>query len=794
MYILCRLTPVAIVVLCMVYVSDAAAKVDESIKFDIRQLESRGFSADLADYFGRASRFLPGNYPVQISVNANRQYHTEARFDNDGNLCVTPSLQATLRLKSNGEQEDCAEIGTIWPEAKVRLFPGEYRVELTLPEEAFLPDGRDDGLQRGGSAALLNYNLFGQRIDSKSSGYNFFQAELQPGFNADGWSVRSRGLYTYGDKGGRYQQQEVFVQRPVESLTALAQLGQISNFGQTFGGLPIVGAQIGTDQAQLGATALAIPIQGLAGSQATIEVRQRGRLLYRTVVQPGPFVLSEIGGMAGGADLDVDVIEESGERTRFTVPALAQARMGQQSNSWFLALGRYRAYGGSGGGATRSASLAIGELALNATDILRVTSAAVFSAPYQAIGVESNWTASDSGWLTAGARVARTRGFGQGAELSALSTFQLGSNLSTSLSWVSRIADYADATEAFESAERLNEQLRLRQAAAATVSWVNPLWGAISYTATYNRYSEVGRTSGFSHNVNLGRRFGRANVTLSLQRRPREDFGAFLNLRMPLGKGAVSINAYRTADKQISASTSYDGQIGNDQNYSVGITGNKDDKRLSASTSISSAYSTFSAGVSQSTSNFRSLYASASGALVYAGGTLGSSPAPVADTFALVKVPNQAGLRMRSPGSASKTNVDGTAVIPNVMPYVKGQLQVDTRSMALNTRLDTTTLNLMQARGSVGIYHIGSAEVRQLLLTIRDGNGKASALGTTVYDEGGDILGVVVGNGNVMLMNEQIGKKLVLVGADGNRCRVTYAVPTRFDANSSYEEADARCE
>ena len=791
-----RLLPMCAALLLALQASHAAAATDKAVSFDVQTLQGLGFTADLASYFSRAPRFLPGVQPVTINVNASRKYLVDATFDNDGDLCITPGLLASLRLKADGVPDGCSNIQTLWPGANVRLFPGEYRIELTVPEAAFPTQGRDDGMLRGGTAALLNYNLFAQQIQSNSNSFNYFQADLQPGFNAGSWSVRSRGVYTHGDQGSRYQQQEAYVQRPIESLHALTQLGQISSFGQTFGGLPMLGTQIGVDQAQLGATPLAVPIQGLATSQATIEVRQRGRLLYRTVVQPGPFTLAEISGMTGGVDLDVDVIEDSGQRRHFTVPALAAGRPAQQATNWSAAVGRYRSYRHES--ERKAPLLATGELSFNATDTIHLTSGALLSAPHQTVGAESTWSVSDAAWLTMGSRLARTQGFGSGAEVSAQGSLQLGGNLSASASWLARTQRYANATEAFESPDRLNETPRLQHAPAATVVWAHPRWGVASYTVGYNRYyanESVGNAGGgLSHNLNLARQFGPANVSLSLQKQPFQGFAAYLIFSMPLGGGSLRGNVYRDANGQLSAGTTYDGKIGPDQSYTVGVTGTEDHQRLNASTNLRTAYSQVSAGVGQSTDNARSAYGAATGSLVYVrGGGFGTSSAPVSDTFALLTVQDQAGLRVQAPGGSSKTNALGTAVIPNVLPYMRSQLQVDSRSVPLNTRLDTTTLSLGQARGSVGVYHIGASTQRQLLLTIKDAEGNPAALGASVYDESGAFMGIVVGEGNFMLTNEQIGKTLTLVGGNGNRCQISYTAPEHFDENSPYEEAEAQC-
>jgi outer membrane usher protein FimD/PapC len=84
-------------------------------------------------------------------------------------------------------------------------------------------------------------------------------------------------------------------------------------------------------------------------------------------------------------------------------------------------------------------------------------------------------------------------------------------------------------------------------------------------------------------------------------------------------------------------------------------------------------------------------------------------------------------------------------------------------------------------------------EVRQLLLTIRDERGDILPTGASVHDEKGQLLGTLIGEGNLMLVNEDIGKVLRVRRVNMDECLVSYDVPTTFDPSVLYEERDAVC-
>ncbi|UTL86723.1 hypothetical protein NLX77_03450 [Serratia marcescens] len=128
--------------------------------FDVKTLAQLGYNADIAAFFNTA-RFLPGVHRVMLEVNAAQRYQEEVRFDSEGELCLDERLAQTLRLRVASPPGRCERLETYWPQAVVRVFPGAFRVEITLPEVAFDPDKLRTE-QSGGHALLLNYGSLRQ--------------------------------------------------------------------------------------------------------------------------------------------------------------------------------------------------------------------------------------------------------------------------------------------------------------------------------------------------------------------------------------------------------------------------------------------------------------------------------------------------------------------------------------------------------------------------------------------------------------------------------------------------------
>lgn len=787
-----RSTPLALGVLCALQAGQALAYGDAPpVQFDTQTLQARGFSADVAAFFSHAPRFLPGVHAVTLRVNASHSQAAQVRFDEEGQLCFDAALAAQLKLRHDPAFEGCANAAAAWPGMSMRLFPGESAVALTLPEAAFDPDRDASAFHSGGFGALLNYDLFTQRVWSSWGRTDYLQATLEPGVNLASWAVRSRGVLTRNEGRSQYRQLEAFAQRPLDGMNALMQLGQVSVFGTGFGGVPLRGVQIGSDSAQTRAGQLVVPIQGVANSNATVEVSQQGMVVYRTVVQPGAFTLSGVQGLVSGADIEVQVIEEDGSRQRFSVAGGGSAGPFQEPTAWSVGAGTYD--GSRSGQHGRTTAVVTGDYAFNPTPRLRVGAAGLWATDYQSVAAESSWAAANGVWTSARARYARTPGFGNGVELNLLGSANLGVGFSGSVSWMARSSGYVDPFSAIGTGSRVTDPSWFRTSAGASMAWAHARWGAFSYGLNHNSYYNAADNpgGGYSHTFAYGNKAGPGRLNLTLQKQPGMDVGAFVNYSVPLARGTWRSTVSQAAGREPYGSTSYDGRLGHNKRYSLGISGSEKTQRFSASTSMNTAYAQVGAGASHSSRGSDSAYFSATGALVYADGLLGTASRKVSDTFAIVQIPGQSGVRVTSPGGTSVTNFVGAAVIPSVPPYAKTELRIDTRSVPLNTRLGTTTLDLELTRGSVATRRISVTRMRQLLLRVSDAEGKPVPLGASVYDESGAVIGIMASDGNLMLVNDDIGRPIRLGGA--HACTIAYEAPKRFDAESAYEEAEATC-
>jgi outer membrane usher protein FimD/PapC len=165
----------------------------------------------------------------------------------------------------------------------------------------------------------------------------------------------------------------------------------------------------------------------------------------------------------------------------------------------------------------------------------------------------------------------------------------------------------------------------------------------------------------------------------------------------------------------------------------------------------------------------------------------------LSDTFAVIRFPELAGLRLRGPGGMTVTNKHGYALVPRLSPYQKQVASIDGKSIPITYRVSSSTVELSPARGSVIRRVVNASQLRQLILTVSMPDGRPAPQGAAVLDMSGKLVSTVAGNGNIMLTNEQIGGALQLKTSGGQRCRLDYKPPERFAPNRPYEESDATC-
>src|SRR3546814_16065536 len=97
------------------------------------------------------------------------------------------------------------------------------------------------------------------------------------------WIFRSRQIFTNDGDRASFDPLYAYAQHTFVDQKVVLQAGQININSPLFTGAPITGVQIIPERALAGSAHSGALVEGIAPSQATVEVRQAGVLLFRTL-------------------------------------------------------------------------------------------------------------------------------------------------------------------------------------------------------------------------------------------------------------------------------------------------------------------------------------------------------------------------------------------------------------------------------------------------------------------------------------------------------------------------------
>ena len=271
---------------------DSTSVLAREVTFDTGIMQTLGLNKDLNHYFAEAPRFLPGTHSVSVKVNGKERGMAAVRFNKDGMLCFDNDLMefAGLMPVSIKSGEECHDIRDNYPKAVINALPNQEAVELYLPAEAVNSLSSDiKNFQHGGTAALLNYSLFSTHNDygdNDSSRYS--QASLEAGFNTMDWALRSRYILTDDDGSRNAESIYTYAEHVFTAQKMTMQVGEINAMSNVLSGVPITGVQF-MPTSGLARASSGVSVSGIAqSSQARVEIRQNGQLVFSTLVPAGP--------------------------------------------------------------------------------------------------------------------------------------------------------------------------------------------------------------------------------------------------------------------------------------------------------------------------------------------------------------------------------------------------------------------------------------------------------------------------------------------------------------------------
>lgn len=777
--------------------NDAGA--DGDLYFDDRFLAFGSSSADVKR-FSRPNAVIPGTYLLDVYVNDRWVSREDIVFRDDANgvaqACVTPGQLQSWRVDPNklkdqpwtDQADACAPIDQLLEGATATPALPDNRVNISIPTLSLLRPTSDVAPElwhKGSTAAFLGYNL---NASSNQDSWNAY-AGLNAGVNVARWHLRHFGSLTSSEGGGTsYRPQTTYAQRDVPSLRAQLIVGQTFTDSQLFDSFRLTGLRLSSDERMYlrSETGYAPVVRGTASSNAQVVVRQRGRIVYEATVAPGQFEITDLPDTGYAGDLDVTVIEATGQTTTFTVPYAAAANVLREGVDRFsLALGRMDRPNNSDGPDVVQATYMRG-----LTSSLTAYGGVTFSEDYFAAqvggGLNTRFGAMSMDWTSSKARVhGNDRVLGDSFRFRYSKTFHdAGTTMSFgSLRYNSAGFMSLEESVAARESNALASDRSWRAKSRLDLSISQRLGAKGSFYVTGSRIEYNGGASSTTYNGGFNTTLRQATVGLGVSRTahhnpfeaPRESTVYSLSVNVPLGRSPrrPMLTSYVTQGRDMPAQRQLgmSGSAGDDGRltyHAAASLGEQDS--LSAGLSFAASAANISVNAGRYNGDVSGGVTMNGGVVAHSGG-LTLTPS-VGDTMAIIHAPGARGARIG--GGSSRIDRRGYGVVSHLTPYRMNEVALDAAGMANETELLSSVASVAPHFGAIVPLRFKTITGRPTLIQAQLETGEKLPLGSRVVDDEGREVGLVAQGGQVFA-RYQAGALLNVEWAPGQVCRLDLA-------------------
>ncbi len=241
---------------------------------------------------------LPGNYVVDVYLNNQLKETTELYFKSMTQTlepCLTKeklikygiAIQELHGLQFDNEQCVLLEHSPL----KYTYNAANQSLLLNAPSKILSPiDSEiadeniwDDGI----NAFLLNYRA--NYLHSKVGGEDSYFGQIQPGFNFGPWRLRNLSSWQNLSSEKKFESAYIYAERGLKKIKSKLTVGDKYTSADLFDSVPFRGFSLNKDESMIPfSQRIYYPtIRGIAKTNATVEVRQNGYLIYSTSVPPG---------------------------------------------------------------------------------------------------------------------------------------------------------------------------------------------------------------------------------------------------------------------------------------------------------------------------------------------------------------------------------------------------------------------------------------------------------------------------------------------------------------------------
>jgi outer membrane usher protein len=711
---------------------------------------------DLSRY-SRGNPVTPGTYVTEVWVNGEWRSRRTLRFAGQGGAvdawpCLSADDLTDLGIDipfSVTTGTECVPLADRLPQATTRFDVGEQRLDIEVPQatlshrsrQAVAPDRWDEGVPSAQMAWHGNMHRASGRRRRMTSHY----LSTETGANAGSWRLRLAGSYSPVG----YRRRHLYVERPHAAWGAQWRAGEFAFADDTFQPQRVRGVALWTDprMADDGSAGDMPIVRGVARTHSVVRITQGDIVLRELSVPPGPFLIDDLQGAGHGGDIQVSIEAGDGQHTVYRVPYFPMPERLREGRTTY-AVAALQPAGAPGSAAFAHAvwrhGFAHGTTILAGTRVGSKASSFVVGAIWDTLlGAFAADVMHDG---------PRSRGRGRRARLRYGRRWRAGSTLSLGL------------LRAPEGERRLD----------AAVG--HPLGGDRGDLSIRSAYTVSGRTSSATvdHALTWNRSWRRASVDVawrasrSRARVPlgrRTDTSIQFGLSVPIGVSSAptltaSMHSEATGGSGMQANLS--GHAGRESEVGYALSAGRTSQGVTgAGVAMTRLYQGGEAGVAvhREGATQRTALTTSGAIVVHASGITRAQR--LGDTMALVRAPGATGARV-SPGSGTRVDSRGFAVVPFLAPYRWNAIDIDPSGLSLDVAMVSTRRRVVPTAGALVPVTFETDVARTVLLVATRQDGSPIPFAAHVEDEAGRSVGVVGQAGRVFVRRVDPASPLIV--------------------------------
>ncbi|WP_454742916.1 fimbria/pilus outer membrane usher protein [Cupriavidus necator] len=743
---------------------------------------------------------------------------------------TNPTTNATADSSTTAQpaplpDDACPSLARLVPGASATFDGGEQRLDVSVPQLMMKRSARgavdparwDEGVP----ALLLNYDGNAYHSEMQGASYTKGYLGMRAGLNLGAWRFRHQGSLNYdGNAGTRYQSVQTNLQRGLPALRSQLVLGDAFTDGSVFDSVGFRGVQLASDNRMMPESqrGYAPTIRGVAGSNARVQVRQGGNVLYETTVAPGPFEINDLYPTGYGGDLEVVITEADGSTRVSRVPYAAAVNALRPGVTRFgVTAGQYRNPSLDSHPLMFQGTLQHG-LSNLLTGYGGVALAEGYGSALAGIALNTRYGAIGADVTHATTRLANM------PDRSGQSLRLTYSKLITPTNTNLTLAAYRYSTSGFlglADAMALRD-LDQRQFSFAmgptqrgrlqlTVNQTLPgRWGSFYLSGSTQTYwnrkgSDTQFVAGYNNSI------GRISLGVSASRQfnissARWENRVMLNLGIPLGKAAHAPYSMTSAQTDFHGAASVQqavtGSLGVDNAFTYGLNAGYNNDRQGEAASLGATASYLSpvatlTGSASTSRNYTQASAGISGGIVAYPGGVAFTPR-YSDTVAVIEAGSAAGARVVN-NNGARVDPWGHAVVSGLRPFARNDIEIDPRGLPLDVEFKSTTQAVVPTAGAVVVARFDTTSAgRAAVLRALTRDGRRLPFGSNVLDSDGNTVGTVGQSGRIVAqgLKADSGELVVRWGeAPSDQCHFHYALPmAKLQRGKPLPQIEARCE